>query len=192
VTQSAVILVVQFYGPEDVTVFNLAVRYMTIGSMLFMMVLTPFLTAFTEAYTNEDYKWIRSIFKQLNRIWLLLVLFTIILVVGYQMFFKIWVGDKITVPFSLIFTLAVSGVLHTYYSKYTLFLNGVGKIKLQLYVIGGQALFFIPLSYLLYKLNFGLSSLIIAQIILYIPTAFVFNLQYKKIINKTATGIWEK
>jgi len=192
ITQSSVILIVQFFCLEDVTVFNLAKRYMTIGTMLYMMVLTPFLTAFTEAYTKKDYVWIRSIIKQLNTIWLLLCVGTIILVLAYRLFFKLWVGDEIVVPFSLILALATSGILHTFYNKYTLFLNGVGLIKLQLYILGGQAMLFIPLSYLFYKLQFGLSSVVISQIILYIPAAVIFYKQYHKVINEKATGIWAK
>jgi len=45
ISQTSVILVVQFFGPEDVTVYNLALRYMTIISMFFIMILTPFLSA---------------------------------------------------------------------------------------------------------------------------------------------------
>lgn len=192
ITQSSVILVVQFFGPEDVTVFNLAKRYMTIGSMLYMMVLTPFLTAFTEAYTKKDYAWIRSIIKRLNTIWLLLCVGTIVLILGYRLFFKLWIGDEIVVPLPLILALATTGILHTFYNKYTLFLNGVGKIKLQLYILGGQSLLYIPLSYLFYKLQFGLSSVVISQIILYIPAAPIYYKQYHKVINDNAEGIWEK
>ncbi len=192
ITQSSVILTVQFFGPEDVTVFNLAKRYMTIGTMLYMMVLTPFITAFTEAYIKKDYVWIRSIIKQLNTVWLLLCIGIIVFVFGYKLFFKLWVGDEIIVPLSLILSLGASGILHTFYNKYTLFLNGVGIIKLQMYVLTGQAIFFIPLSYLFYKLNFGLSSVVISQITLYIPAALIFYKQYHRIINDRAKGIWAK
>jgi O-antigen/teichoic acid export membrane protein len=71
ITQTSVILVVQFFGPEDVTVFNLAKRYMTLVSMLYIMVLTPFLSAFTEAYTKKEFGWIKSTIKKINIIWLM-------------------------------------------------------------------------------------------------------------------------
>jgi len=191
-TQASVLLVIQLFGPEDVTVFNLAVRYITIASMSYLMVLTPFLTAFTEAYTKQEYEWIKSTIKKINFIWILVSIGTVILVIIYKWFFNFWVGDEVSVPLTLIFSLGVASIIGMWGATFTLFLNGVGKIKLQLYVLGAQAIIFIPLSYIFYKLNFGLSSIVLAQIILYISNAIIFTVQYNKIVNQTAVGIWDK
>lgn len=192
VTQTSVILVVQFFGPEEVTIYNLALRYMTIISMLYIMVLTPFLSAFTEAYTKKEFGWIKSTIRKINFIWILASIGTILLVFIYKLFFKLWVGDEIVIPVSLIITLGISSIIGTWSSTFTLFLNGIGKIKLQFRILLIQALLFFPLSYFFYKLNFGLSSLVIPGIIFAIIGAYIFTTQYKKIINQTALGIWNK
>ncbi|MDA3929918.1 MAG: oligosaccharide flippase family protein [Prolixibacteraceae bacterium] len=192
ITQTSVILVVQFFGPEDVTVFNLAKRYMTLVSMLYIMVLTPFLSAFTEAYTKKEFGWIKSTIKKINSIWLMASFGTIILIFTYKLFFRLWVGDEIIIPVYLIITLGISSILSTWSSTFTLFLNGIGKIKLQFRVLFFQALLFFPLSYLFFKFNFGLSSLFIPVILFGIVGAFFFTIQFKKIINQTALGIWNK
>ncbi|MBU3928637.1 MAG: oligosaccharide flippase family protein [Bacteroidetes bacterium] len=190
VTQTSVILVVQFFGPEDVTVFNLAVRYMTITSMVYIMVLTPFLSAFTEAYTKGEIEWIRTIMKRINWIWLLASFATILMVFGYKIFFKLWVGNAISIPFSLIIALAIFSLLSMWSGTYGLFLNSVGKIHLQIYILSLQALIFFPLSYLFYKLNFGLVSIVAAQIIMALLGVYFMTVQYNKIINQKASGIW--
>lgn len=192
VTQTSVILVIQFFGPEDVTIFNLAKRYMTIVSMLYIMILTPFLSAFTEAYTKNEFDWIKSTMKQINIIWLVASFGTILTIFGYKLFFHLWVGDKIIVPFSLIIALGVSSILGTWNSTLTLFLNGIGKIRLQFYVQVFQAFLFIPLCYLFYKLDFGLPSLVVPGIIFAILSVAIFYTQYKRIINRTAKGVWIK
>lgn len=192
INQTSVILVVQFFGPEDVTVYNLALRYMTIVSMLYIMVLTPFLSAFTEAYTKKEFGWIKSTIKRINYIWLIASFGTLLLILGYKQFFRLWVGDEIIIPVSLIISLGISSIFNTRASTFTLFLNGIGKIRLQLRVVFIQALLFFPLSYLFFKLNFGLSSLVIPGIIFASVSAFVFTIQYKKIINNSALGIWNK
>jgi O-antigen/teichoic acid export membrane protein len=192
VTQSSLILVIQFFGPEDVTIFNLAKRYMTLVSMLFIMVLTPFLSAFTEAFTKNEFNWIKSTMSKINLIWLISSFGTLILVFAYKLFFKLWVGNEIIIPVSLIITLGISSIIRTWSGTFTLFLNGIGKIRLQFYINIIQASLFIPLSYLFYKLNFGLSSLVIPGIIFAIIGSFVFTIQYKKIINYKAQGIWIK
>lgn len=192
VTQSSVILVAQFFGPAEVTVYNLAVRYMTIATMIYMMVLTPFLSAFTEAYAKEEYNWIQSSINKINKVWIITSIVTILLIFTYKAFFRIWIGDKIQIPLPLIITLAISGIIHTYYNKYSLFLNGIGRIRLQSYILGLQAVLFIPLSYMFYRLDFRLVSLVASQIIIYTITLFFMRIQYHKIINNTASGIWAK
>ena len=191
-TQSTLILVVQFFGPGDVTVFNLAVRYVTITSMVYIMILTPFLSAFTEAFTKNDLVWIKTTIKRINYIWLLISLLTVILVLISDLFFKLWVGDAVTIPISLVIALAISNIINTWGSTYTLFLNGIGKIQLQIYILVIQAILFLPLSYMFFKMGFGLIAIVAAQGIFYFSSAIVFTVQYRKIISKTATGIWAR
>lgn len=191
-TQSSIILVVQFFGPEDVTVYNLAHRYMTLISMLYLMVLTPFLSAFTEAFTKNDFNWIKKTIFQINKIWGVALLGTILLTFGYKIFFRIWVGDQIIIPNNLILSLGLLSVINTLSSTYTLFLNGIGKIRLQFYAGLIAAILFIPLSYTLYVLDFGLVSLVIPQIIFALFSSVVFISQYKRLVNQRANGIWIK
>jgi O-antigen/teichoic acid export membrane protein len=192
VNQTSVILVVQFFGPADVTVFNLAVRYMSVTSMLYMMVLTPFLSAFTEAYTKMEYTWIRVTIQRINMIWMFTSLVTLALVFCYRIFFKLWVGNAVIIPVALIISLAFLNILTMLNGTYSLFLNGIGKITLQLYLVGIQAFLFFPLSYLFYKLGFGLVSIVSVQIIFSSALLYFMIKQYNKIINQTAEGIWIK
>lgn len=192
VTQTSVILVIQFFGPADVTVFNLAVRYMSITSMGYMMVLTPFLSAFTEAYTKREFEWIRTTIRRINWIWLLTSVATIVMIFGYRIFFNLWVGNAVTIPLSLIISLAISTIIGMWSGTYGLFLNGIGKIQLQLYILGTQAILFFPLSYLFYKLGFGLVAIVVTQIIFSVASVVFMTIQYHKIINQKAQGIWIK
>jgi O-antigen/teichoic acid export membrane protein len=192
VNQTSVILIVQFFGPEEVTTYNLALRYMSITSMGFMMVLAPFLSAFTEAYTKKDFRWIHSTINRIKYLWLLASIISCVMILGYKYFFNLWVGNSVIVPVSLIVTLAVYTIIGMWGSTYSLFLNGIGKINLQLYILGIQALIFFPLSYLFYKLQFGLVSIVASQIIFAIVSGVFTTLQYAKIINQKATGIWFK
>ena len=189
-TQSSLILVAQFYGAEDVTVFSIAVKYVSITFMVFIMILAPFLSAFTEAYTKQDFIWIKKTMKRINMLCVAFSVFTVFLVFGSNFFFKLWVGDVLSVPISLILALALANILNMWGSTYSLFLNGIGKIKTQIYFLGAQAFLFIPLCYFFYKNNFGLISIVIVQIIYYTINLFVYPIQYSKILNKTAKGIW--
>lgn len=191
-TQTSVILVVQFFGPEDVTVYNLALRYVSIASMGYIMILTPFLSAFTEAYTKKEFGWIKKTINRINLIWLLTSIATVIMIFGSSIFFHLWIGDKLTIPISLIIAMAVSSIIGTWSATYSLFLNGIGKITLQFFILLVQAVLFFPLTYFFYKLNFGLIALVSTQIIFGILSSYFMYHQYKKIIANTATGIWNR
>ena len=192
VTQTSVILVVQFFGPEEVTIFNLSKRYMTIISMMYFMILTPFLSAFTEAFTKKEFGWIKSTIKKINIIWFVAAIGTVFLVFVYKYFFHFWVGDELIIPAILIIAMGISSIISTWSSTFTLFLNGIGKIRLQFYVQLVSAFLFFPLSFLFYKLGFGLISLVIPGIIFGSIGVFIFTTQYRKIINQTAVGVWNK
>lgn len=191
-TQISIFIVAQLYGPGDVTLFNLAKNYMSITSMLYIMVLTPFLSAFTEAYTKNDYSWIKRTIKTINLVWILACFAAITLALGYRLFFNLWVGSAIMPPLNLIIVLGLLSIFETYTSTYTLFLNGIGKIRLQFFTLLGSALLFIPMVLIFYHYKFGLVSLVIPGIFFAIVNSVIYKVQYNKIITRNASGIWYK
>ena len=92
----------------------------------------------------------------------------------------------------LILMLGIMGIFQMYSAIYTLFLNGIGKIRLQFYTLLVSALLFIPLVYLCYKLELGLSSLVIPGIIFGVFNCFIFKKQFDLIMQQNAKGIWNK
>lgn len=192
VHQSSSILVIQFFGPEEVTVYNLAKKYITLSSMMFIMVLSPYLTAFTEAYVKEEYDWIKRTMKNIRKIWALSSLVVVIMVLVHKFMFKIWIGDSISIPSILIVVLAISTILGSLSSQYTLFLNGIGKVRMQVIIGAIQAVVFIPLSYLFYSLGAGLASIALVNVVNSLLFVWVFRYQYRLLMNKTAQGVWNK
>ncbi len=189
---SSSFLVIQFFGPKDVTIFNIAKKYMTVFTMLYIMVLTPYLSAFTEAYTKNELFWIRKTISKIRIFWVLSSFAIVLSVFIYPWFFKLWVGGKIVVPQFLIIVLAISAIISTLGNTYTLFLNGIGKIRLQIYLQLFQAILFIPMVFLFYSMDLGLSSMVIPNILYGIVSFLVFLKQYNKIISRSANGVWNK
>jgi len=192
VHQSSSILVIQFFGPEDVTIYNLAKKYITLSASLFIMVLSPYLTAFTEAYVKKEFTWITKTMHNIRKIWLLSSLIVVVMVIAHKPLFNIWVGDSVSIPLSLIVLLGVSSILGALSSQYTLFLNGIGKVRMQVYVGAIQAILFIPLSYLFYRLGVGLASIALVNILNSVVFVWVFRHQYRLLIESRAQGVWNK
>ena len=187
------IIITQLLGPAEVVPYNIAFKYFGIISMIFSIFTTPFWSAYTEAYTKGDFVWIKKTTQKLKQIWIFLSVFSIIMLIISPFFYKLWIGDKIIIPFSLSLSMFIYVNIVNWGSIFVTFINGVGKLKLQLIISFIASILNIPLSVLFAKtFHLGSAGVIIATILCLSYGAFLAPLQYKKIINNTAKGIWNK
>jgi len=183
----------QLYGPEEVTPYNIAFKYFSLITMGFAIITTPFWTAYTDAYHKHDYAWIKRITRKLQLFWGALVFAVIVMVFCADFFYEIWVGDKVKIPFILSLSMGVWVLISTWTSIFGNFLSGVGKVRLSLYHSFAMIVINIPLCIFLAKyLNLGSSGVIIGTCVCVLPQVFLHPIQYKKIINNKAKGIWGK
>ena len=185
------IIICQLFNPAMVTPYNVAFKYFGIIVMGFMIIVSPFWSAFTEAWTKKDIKWINNIMKNLMRVWLLFVFGGIIMLLFSSLIFKLWIRKDFEVPISISILSLCWALIYTWNGIFSQFLNGIGKIKIQLILGISTALLNIPLALLLGK-TIGVAGVLLANVILGILSAWICPLQYKKIINNNATGIWIK
>ncbi len=187
------LLIAYFFSPAAVTSFNIAFKYFSISTMLFSIIMLPYWTAFTKAHVNEDISWIKTSFKKLYIIWFIQILFVIVQIFASAYFYKIWVGDKIIISFPITIALGVYTIIFNWNNIFAYFLNGVSKIKLQLYSAFFVGIVNLPLTYILIKYgNFGPLAIIIANTICLLISAIWSPIQSYKILNNTAKGIWNK
>lgn len=187
------IIIAQNFGPAEVTPYNIAYKYFGTIRIVFGIIITPLWAAYTEAWTLKDFEWIKNSTNKIFKLWLLISLLAIIMLVVSNQFYLIWVGKKIQVPFILSAIMALFNITFTFGGLYAQFMNGIGKIKLQLYssVIG--AFLFLPLTYLFIKVfSFGTAGIVLATILSNYYGPFLSYFQYKKIIEGKAKGIWNK
>ena len=187
------ILITQLFSAAAVTTFNVAYKYFSITTMVFSIVLLPYWSAFTNTYIQNDIAWIRNAFKKLLLFWVLQVLATIILIMASSFVFHLWVGDKVIVPFSLSVSLALYCIIFNWNNIFAYFINGISKIRLQLYSSVFVGVANIPLSYLLAKhTDLGVSAIVIANAICLLVGSVWAPIQCYKIIHNKASGIWNK
>ena len=62
------ILISNLSGPSDVTSYNIAYKYITISMMILTIIMAPLWPAFTEAYTKNDYSWMKNVYKPVGGI----------------------------------------------------------------------------------------------------------------------------
>ena len=108
-------------------------------------------------------------------------------------FYNIWVGNKIKIPFTLTLMMGIFAIISTWNNIFAYFINGAGKIKLQmLYAIIGMIIN-IPISiYFAKNLNMGSAGVTLGTCCSLLLGFVLAPIQCLKIINKTAKGIWNK
>lgn len=187
------IIITQLFGPEEVVPYNISFKYFSIVNMGLSLVLMPYWSSITDAYIKKDFDWIRQSMKNLISISLFSILILGLLLFLSKWFYSIWIGDKVDIPYPLSIFMATYVAVTIFYAPFTYFINGTGKVKLQMYSILLTSIINIPLSIFLAKnLGYGVSGVIFSTIICLIPHVVLCPLQYLKIINNRAYGIWDK
>jgi O-antigen/teichoic acid export membrane protein len=185
------LIISKLFSPAEVVPYNVAYKYISIGSMLFSIIAAPYWTSITDAYSRGEMKWIKKAMRNFHRISLFFVLVLFLMVLVSQPIYSFWIGSKVEIHYSLTLLMSIFFGISIFVTPYTMFLNGTGKIKLQ--AIQGilVSLINIPLSiFLSHTLKFGINGVILSTIICLIPGLILGPIQYHKILTKTAKGIW--
>lgn len=184
------IIISRVEGPEVVTQYNIAYKYFNVLSMLATIVLTPFWSAFTEAYTVKDFTWMKKTQQKLERLWLICIPTSVIMVLCAPYIYQWWIGNiyvpnDISIIVCLYFLFQILGNIYMY------LINGIGKVRIQLMIYVLFAIISIPVLNWSCK-EWGVIGLLVTPTIVFLVQAIFCKIQLKKIISQRATGIWNK
>lgn len=189
--QTANFLISRFFGPTDVTNYNIAFRYFSVLNMIFMIMLTPQWSAVTDAYVKHELLWIK---KMVQKYLLVAVLFAFIgvgMLFSANTVYRIWIGENVvTIPFEISFYMSIYFIVSNFVNLYVQVLNGIGAIKLQFYICFISPVLFILGSYVMvHHYHMGVAAIVIASIVSNINGIIVAPLQYYMVM-KGKRGIW--
>lgn len=190
--QTTNLIISHYVGPDEVTVYNIAYKYMQILTMGFTILITPFWSAYAEARVNGDYQWMRGTTRKLVRMVGLLALAGVIMVALSPWAYKIWVGDKLQIPFLITVLVFLFHVCNMWSTLWTQLLFGFGKIRLQTIMSTLCVVTYLPLGIIACR-HYGVVGLLSSSIFCFIIyTSWFGIIQVRKLIAGTATGIWNK
>ncbi|WP_461451689.1 oligosaccharide flippase family protein [Mucilaginibacter sp.] len=152
------IVITNILGPKEVTTFNIAYKLFSIILMFFVIVITPFWSAFTEAYTKNDFEWIKNALANANKMWFVLSICSVFLLLVSPWLYNAWVGKSIIVPVSLSIAMCMYCMAFIWQAIHVQLINATGKVRLQLYLGILAMLFNIPLCIFLVK-RIGLAGI---------------------------------
>jgi len=186
-------IITQLFTPADVAPYNISFKYMSTPLMLYTLVTWPLWTAFTEAYTVKDIAWIKMVVNKLIYLWLGLVAAIFVCFLLSDMVYLLWLKGTVQISLILSAFMGINAAIVGWNQIYVNFINGVGKIKLQLYMGIITIILNIPLSiYFARDLKLGPAGVMLATNVCLFIGAIWAPIQYYKIINNTAKGVWDQ
>lgn len=183
------LIIAHVSGPEYVADYNIAYQYLNVLCMFYNIVLVPVWSSSTDAYYRGDYEWIRRTLKNLKKLWLLCLFGGMCMVALAPYVYKIWLGGLIHVDFKILWLVLIYVYVSMLCGAYCGIINGIGKIKLQFYITVAESLVHIPLAILL-GLWLGIYGVLISMCLVTIVNAFWEPIQIHRLLNNTASGIW--
>lgn len=184
-------LILKFSGPEDVVEYTTLYKYYFTIIMFFTIVTNSIFSSITDAYFKNDFNWIRKTIR-LTQLIVYFFIFILIVMLALQDFiFQLWLADRVEVEFSNSVLMAIYVTVTLIVMPYSTFISSVGKVYLSYLFSILNSIIFIPLT-ILALINFGLNGVFYVGIMLILPGLYWLPIQYKKIISRNASSIWNK
>lgn len=185
------LLISNLFGPEEVTPYNIAFKYFSVLTFGFNIILTPFWSAITDAYTKGDLLWIRVSMKRIFAVWIIGCIAAFLMILLSKRVYNLWIGDEVVISLSITIGCAIYVCISNVNNIFSYIVNGMGKLHLQLLFSIFQGLIYVPLAIFCGK-NFGVTGILIA-LNLCLALSWIWGpLQCWKLLHGRATGIWNR
>ena len=181
------LLISNLSGPDQVTTYNIAYRYLSVSMMLYSILLSPLWPAFTDAYVKKDFAWMNRVYRRMCKVYLMSVVLLFLLVVFSPFVYQIWIGDKVEIPWEMTVLVALYMAIHSWDLLQVELINGVGAVKLQTYVTLVGLCLHIPLAFLIGR-YWGALGVVSSMIVINIVYVSCFTTQVHKLLTQKAQG----
>jgi O-antigen/teichoic acid export membrane protein len=185
------VIIAQLFGPEHVTPYSIAVSYFSVLLVLFNVGVSPFWSAFTEAWTRKDTAWIRDVMRKLVLFWAGLTVLGSVMVAASGPVITLWVGAEIRVPTTLAALVCGWTLCTIWNGVFSQFLYGVGAVTLQAYVAALVAVVNVPLCILFGGL-WGIHGVVAANLALAAVQMVVYPVQYAGVMRGRTEALWAR
>lgn len=192
--ESANIIIARSFGTEKVTAYNIVYKYFSVLNMIFLIFLTPFWSAATEAYLKDDIQWIKKAIKNYNFLNILLMCVGILMLIFSDRVYTLWLGyGKVNIDFPLSFFGFLFFNLSMFGGKYVSFLNGISALRIQFWANVISPFLYVAIVLILIKhYHMGVYAVFIAAILSNYNTYLLAPIQYYQVVYKKKKGIWIK
>lgn len=186
------LIITHTVGNSAVVEYNVAYKYMHVLVMVFTIIVTPLWSATTEAYTKKDFAWIKGINRQMRKIVVIMACIGLVMLIVSKQVYEIWLGNnELNINFSTSMLLYIYSIFMIMYGNYGYILNGIGKLQIQIYATLILAMAYIPAAIFAGRF-WGLNGILLMFALSPMVNYIWSKIQFIKLINGSATGIWNR
>lgn len=170
-------------GVDYVTPYSIANRYFGAVLMIHGIILTPYWSAFTDAFVQKDTVWLQKTMNKLNQLSGLTAIGVIFMYLVCEFAYQVWVGDRIEVPNFLSLSFAVNTIIYAFMNNYNYFSSGIGNLGYMTKLAAAQILLYIPITiWITRSTEIGVSGVVWIVSIFYLISLLIGIKEYKKSI----------
>ncbi|GAB3893309.1 lipopolysaccharide biosynthesis protein [Spirosoma agri] len=178
-----------FLGSDRVGPYSIANKYFSVITVLYSIIITPYWSAFTDAYVKQDRLWIQHTLRQLNRISAGMTGLGVLMLLASNTVFSLWIGPRIHIPYDLSVSLLFYVASFLFLSNYNSLINGTGKIRALVYAsVVGVVLYLLVNVALFRWLDVGPASVVIAGTIWNVALLLLCLIEYKNLMRSMSSG----
>ena len=185
------IIISREIGPDAVTEYNIAYKYFALLYTIFIIILTPFWSAFTDAYKRNDNLWMARALKALEYIWISFVIVGIMMLLFAPYVYLMWIGPNVRISQTLSLYVYIYVMILNLGNLYMYLINGIGTVRIQLLIYLFFAIVSWPLMTMACRI-WGVEGVVFVPTVVLLFQAVFGRIQIHKLLDKTAKGIWLK
>lgn len=185
------IIISREIGPEAVTEYNIAYKYFTLLNTIFIIILTPFWSAFTDAYKRNDYSWMQKTLKYLEFMWIFVTIVGLVMYAVAPFVYHVWIGHSVEISQKLSLFVCVYIIMFNLGNLYMYLINGIGTVRIQLVIYLSFAMVSWPLITLACRI-WGIDGVVIIPTLVLFLQAVSGKIQLSRLLDNSAKGIWRK
>lgn len=179
------LIITNLIGPKEVASYDVVYRLFHLLITLSAIGQDPLWALYTDAYQKKDFNWIKKSIKRLNKLYLLFIIIVLALYFIAKPFIQFWTQKDLGILNSLLLIMSIFVLIRVYGLIFMVFLNAIGKIKLQMWLFVIGAIINIPISFFLVKnTDLGSGAVILGTILSIISLSILLPIQTYKILSK--------
>jgi len=169
--------------PADVVNYESALRLFSLISVFHALIMNSYWSSFTHAANSGDWEWIRHTLRRLVIMMLPVTVIAMTLAIAAIPLITLWMGKSATSEHTMYWAFAAYTVLSCWSNIFAYFVNGIGRVNLQLVSAIVAASINIPLSIVLVRsYDLGVTGIILATVISLLLFSVIGPLQTKSIL----------